>query len=149
SHRDQEYRQRQHRPDPESPRHVAQFGVLVIGPPGYCVFRFESHATFRATPRMILLDLRMHRARVAGRGRRLPCRIALQRHAAFWTSARLVALRSRTHHWAEIFLRRFALHRSAHGLISSMTMMIMPRTFSCTVCFGRNERAGISLKLPL
>ena len=56
-------RQRQRRTDPESSRHVAQFRVLFFGGADRS-FGFERHTADWATARRILLDLRMHRARV-------------------------------------------------------------------------------------
>ena len=83
AHRDQEDRQRQGGSDLQPPRHVAVFCVLVIAAGGKGL-RLERHAALRATPRTILLDLRVHRARVDASSLMLsrsgcapePCRIS-------------------------------------------------------------------------
>ena len=63
-HRQQKHRQRERGPDPETPRHVAQFGVLAVV--RACGDRggFERHAALGAVAGMVLLHLWVHRARV-------------------------------------------------------------------------------------
>jgi hypothetical protein len=60
SHLQHKYRQRQHQPDPEPPRHIDQ---LVVGScVGSCHSGLESHAADRAGTGTHLTDLRVHRA---------------------------------------------------------------------------------------
>ena len=88
-HRHDEHRERERRADPEAARHVAQFGIVLDNFRGDG-FRLQRHPTLGASARMVLLDLRVHRAGVDGFGRRLPRWIQFQRHAAFRTRTRLV-----------------------------------------------------------
>ena len=103
-HREDENRQCADRPDPQPARHVAQFAV-VLRLAGRDGFWLLCQAAFRTFARMILLDLRVHRARVDRLRRSLPRRVALKRHAALRAVARLVRFHTGTHR-ANIFRRR-------------------------------------------
>ena len=63
-HGEDEHRQRQRGADPEPPRHVAQFGV-VLGIRRVSL-RFQRHPAFGARAGMVLLNFRVHRAGVDG-----------------------------------------------------------------------------------
>ena len=85
-HRRNEDRQRQHRADPEAPRHVAQ--LLGRAGVGSDDDGFEGHAADGAGAGSVLTDLGVHRARVldlvgarGGRSRLAPCEQPAQAEA--------------------------------------------------------------------
>jgi hypothetical protein len=65
-HRQNKHRQRQRGTDPETPRHVAQFGVLPVIRARRHRLWFQRHAALGAIAGMILLHFRVHRAGVDG-----------------------------------------------------------------------------------
>ena len=117
-HAEREYGQRQDSTNPQPPRHVVEI-VIFFGRSGDR-FRLERHSADATAAGLILLDLRMHRARPY-RSVGLAIRwIALQRHAALRTIARLIAFHTFAH-GTEVLrvLRRFHCRSSA----VSMTLM--------------------------
>ena len=68
-HRDQKDGQRQRRADPKPPLHLDQFRVRPLL--GRRLHRLQRHPALRARSRPILDDLRVHRARVFARRRKL------------------------------------------------------------------------------
>ena len=63
-HREEKHRQRERAADPEPARHVAQLGVVIIVRRRAGVFGSSAMPHFGQVARMILLDLRVHRAGV-------------------------------------------------------------------------------------
>ena len=62
-HTEHKDRQRQDSADPESSRHVSQFRIILFADATWR-FQLKRHAANRAIARMVLLDLRVHRARI-------------------------------------------------------------------------------------
>ena len=65
-HLEQEDRDRESQAKPESKRHIPELGGLLLRV-GVNILRLERHAADRTRARMILLDLRVHRANVCFR----------------------------------------------------------------------------------
>src|SRR5581483_4480467 len=115
----------QNRANPEAPRHVAQLGIIFLPGRGN-VLRLQRHPADRAITRLILLDLRMHRAGVDDLRRVAENRIALQRHAAFRATARRIAFHALTHR-AKILLRRLVLSHDCLCLRRKIMLAVTTR----------------------
>ena len=110
AHGNRQQRRRQRQADPESPGHVAQFGILFFF---VCHrARLQRHAANRTVPGLGSHDLRMHRAGVLALGCGERWRLGLERHATLGTGARpgLPHVRAhRTNVGARVFLFALAL----------------------------------------
>ena len=96
-HGEKEYGQGEAGADPETPGRGAQLRARLWLGAGRNDFWFQRHAADWACAGMILLDLRMHRARIDGLSRAAMSRVAFQRHAAFRAFARDIGFHPRTH----------------------------------------------------
>jgi len=96
--------ERQPSADPESTRHVSQFGILFLARASWHV-RFECHAADWTIIRMILLNLRMHRTGVNNHLCLVGRWLAFERHAAFCATSRSIAFNALAH-WTKILSRR-------------------------------------------
>src|SRR5262249_13953471 len=101
-HRDDQHRDRQYERDPKLARERVDFALLLFIPRRSRHW-LKSHAAYWAMSRVVLLNLRMHRAGIDHLVLFAENRISLQCHAALGTTARLVSLQAFTHR-AEVFL---------------------------------------------
>lgn len=126
-HRQQKDREGEGGGDPEPPRHVVEFGIIFVI--GFRVLRFEIHPALGTRPRLILLDLWMHRAGVCGLASCASRSRSFERHAALRAIARLVALDTFTHR-TEVGFARFACGCGCVSVMAArgalLSVMVLP-----------------------
>src|ERR1700674_3784478 len=94
--------------DPETPRHVAQLGIIFFERHRP---RLKRHAANWTIPRLRSHDLRVHRAGIFAPGRRERRRLGVESHATLRTRAR-ADLPHLGAHWANVGWRNRGWRRS-------------------------------------
>jgi hypothetical protein len=121
-HPEEENRQCERRPNPESARHVLQLVIFLLA--RWNPFWLERHPADWTRARMVLLDLRVHRAGInnalATRGRR----VSLKCHSALRAVSRFVGFDARTHRTI-ILGRRRRLHFTMRMTVVGMPVMLV------------------------